>query len=411
MQRSLFTGVSGLRNHQTKLDVIGNNIANVNTTAFKAGRVRFQDILSQNIRGASAPLMGRGGINPAQVGLGMSVAAIDTIHNPGSLQNTGRPTDLAIQGDGFFVMSDGVSEFYSRDGAFSLGADGDLVNGANGFKPLGWQADAFGNIDTNAPLQSLNIPLGHAVSTRATENMVLSSNLNALAEAGDEHIAEVMIFDSQGGMHLVEMTFTNFGGNTWSWEANRIAEDGTPLELGGTGEVVFDGHGSFQSTTGDTSLVFTGIDDVNGLEIALDFNDMTQVVGTSNAQVRYQDGFPAGELDEFAIGKTGVISGIYTNGLVVELGQIALASFANPEGLTKAAGNMYQVSSNSGQPRVGGAGLEGRGSIETATLEMSNVDLSYEFTEMITTSRGFQANSRVITTSDDMLQEVVNLKR
>ncbi|EEG76521.1 flagellar hook protein FlgE [Dethiobacter alkaliphilus] len=408
MQRSLFTGVSGLRNHQTKMDVIGNNIANVNTTAFKAGRVRFQDILSQNIRGASAPQDGRGGINPAQVGLGMSVASIDTIHTPGSLQSTGRPTDLAIQGSGFFVMSDGANEFYSRDGAFSLGSDGDLVNGANGFKPLGWQADAFGNINTNGPLQPLNIPLGHNVTTRATENLTFSSNLDSLAEIGTEHMAESLVYNSQGGSHLVEIIFTKTGSNTWEWEASGITGNET---VSGQGTIEFDEFGNLLQATGDAAISITDIDGADDISMAVDFNNMSQVVGHSNAQVRYQDGFPAGELTEFTIGKTGVISGIYTNGLVVELGQIALASFDNPEGLMKAAGNMYQVSSNSGQARVGGAGLEGRGVIETGTLEMSNVDLSYEFTEMITTSRGFQANSRVITTSDDLLQEVVNLKR
>jgi flagellar hook protein FlgE len=412
MQRSLFTAVSGLRNHQVKMDVIGNNIANVNTTAFKGGRVRFQDILSQNIRGASAPQQGRGGINPAQVGLGMSIGAIDTIHTQGSMQNTGRPTDLAIQGNGFFVMGDGTNVFYSRDGGFSLGADGDLVNAANGFKPLGWAADAFGNIDTNAQLQSLNIPIGQKVNTRATENLYFSANLNSLAAVGDIHDMEVMVYDSQGGMHIMDVSFTKQADNEWEWEINLVAEDGTLIEAGSTGTIEFDGYGNVISTTAiGGPVVFDDFTTVEDLSITLDFSNMTQVVGENNALVRYQDGFPVGELESFVIGKTGIVSGIYTNGLVVGLGQIALAGFPNPEGLMKASSNMYQVSSNSGQPRIGGPGQEGRGMIETATLEMSNVDLSNEFTEMITTTRAFQANSRVITTSDDLLQEVVNLKR
>ncbi|MDW7651487.1 MAG: flagellar hook protein FlgE [Bacillota bacterium] len=405
MQRSLFTAVTGLRNHQTKMDVIGNNIANVNTTAFKGGRVRFQDILSQNIRGASAPQLGRGGINPAQVGLGMSIGAIDTIHTQGSLQNTGRATDLAIQGNGFFVMSDGSNISYTRDGAFSVGADGDLVNAANGFKPLGWAADDFGRIDTSAPLESLNIPIGERVTTRATENLIFSANLNAEAAVGDTHAAEVLVYDSQGGMHSIEVAFTKTATNTWDWQASWPGGAEGPW----TGALVFDEFGNWESTTGGP-ITFTP-DGVDTLTINPDFTNMSQVVGLSNALVRYQDGFPVGELESFTIGKTGIVSGVYTNGLVRELGQIALAGFPNPEGLTKAGANMYQVTSNSGQARIGGAGLEGRGTIETATLEMSNVDLSYEFTEMITTSRAFQANSRVISTSDDLLQEVVNLKR
>ena len=410
MQRSLFAAVSGLRNHQVKMDVIGNNIANVNTTAFKGGRVRFQDILSQNIRGASAPQLGRGGLNPAQVGLGMSIGAIDTIHTQGSLQNTGRPTDLAIQGNGFFVMSDGINQFYTRDGAFSVGADGELVNAANGFKPLGWAADAAGGIDTNTPLRALNIPIGNRVNTRATENLVLGGNLDALtafpAPPALPHIAEVVAYDSQGGMHTVAIALTKTAANSWNWAAT----SGTHvMTAGSSGTLTFDVSGNLTASTGGP--IGFAPPGVAALSIASDFSGLTQVAGQSSALVRSQDGFPVGELESFTIGNTGVISGIYTNGLVVPLGQVALAGFPNPEGLQKAAANMFQISSNSGQPRIGGAGLEGRGSIETATLEMSNVDLSVEFTEMITTSRAFQANSRMISASDDLLQEVVNLKR
>ncbi|MBS3947242.1 MAG: flagellar hook-basal body complex protein, partial [Dethiobacter sp.] len=189
MQRSLFSAVTGLRNHQVKMDVLGNNIANVNTIAFKGSRVRFQDILNQNIRGASAPQFGRGGINPAQVGLGMSIGAIDTIHTQGNLQSTGRATDLAIQGSGFFVMSDGVGRTFTRDGAFSVGADGDLANAANGFKPLGWAADASGAISTTAPLGPLNIPIGQTV-TSATTSLNFAGNLDAAAASGATHLAE-----------------------------------------------------------------------------------------------------------------------------------------------------------------------------------------------------------------------------
>ncbi|NLZ93497.1 MAG: flagellar hook protein FlgE [Firmicutes bacterium] len=405
MQRSLFTGVTGLRNHQTKLDVIGNNIANVNTVAYKNSRVRFQDVFSQMIHGASAPHGGRGGTNAAQVGMGMTIGAIDTIHTQGSPQYTGVPTDMAIQGKGYFVVTDGVNQFYTRDGAFSRGADGDLVNSANGLKLLGWTADAAGNIDTTAPLTTLNIPLGERLITKATENIYFSANLNADAQVGDEHVTDVLVYDSQGGIHSITFTFRKDDVNEWSWQVS-----GTPPMLQGSGTLVFDTIGNLQSSVIDVDLRLepTGADPIT---ITPDFSAVSQVVGKSNAQVNMQDGFPVGELEDYMIGKTGIISGIYTNGMVRELGQIALATFANPEGLTKAAGNLYSLSANSGQVRIGGAGEEGRGTIETSSLEMSNVDLSYEFTEMITTSRAYQANSRVITTSDELLQEVVNLKR
>lgn len=411
MQRSLFTAVTGLRNHQVKMDVIGNNIANVNTTAYKTGRVRFQDVLSQNIRGASAPQSGRGGINPAQVGLGMSIAGIDTIHTQGSLQNTGRATDLAIQGNGFFVVSDGVSLCFTRDGAFSLGADGDLVNSGNGFKPLGWMANQDGTINTDGALGSINIPIGEKVITSATKNIIFSGNIDANTEAGDKYETESIAYDSQGSMHTVKVTFEKTAtDNVWNWSAEYADADGVFQPAGAGGTVTFNESGNFTDFTGGP-ITFAPAGGAAELTIAPDFGGVSQVAGSSNALVRYQDGFPVGELEGFAIGKSGVISGIYSNGLVRELAQIALASFASPEGLMKAASNMYQVSANSGEPRIGVAGFEGRGIIETGTLEMSNVDLSFEFTEMITTSRAFQANSRVITSSDDLLQEIVNLKR
>ena len=410
MQRSLFSAVTGLRNHQVKMDVLGNNIANVNTIAFKGGRVRFQDILNQNIRGASAPQAGRGGINPAQVGLGMSIGAIDTIHTQGNLQSTGRATDLAIQGSGFFVMSDGVGRAFTRDGAFSVGADGDLVNTANGFKPLGWAADAAGVISTTSPLRSLNIPIGQTV-TSATTSLNFAGNLDAAATTGGAHLTEVLVYDSQGGLHTVEVTFTKTGTNAWNWAANRILPPPAtpPHPSVGTGTLTFDTFGNLTASTGGP-IAFTPTG-AAALSIVPDFDRLTQVVGLNNALVRFQDGFPVGELESFTIGRTGIISGAFTNGLLRDLGQLALANFPNAEGLLKGATNMFQVSSNSGLPRIGAAGQEGRGVMETATLEMSNVDLSAEFTEMITTSRAFQANSRVITSSDELLQEVVNLKR
>ncbi|NLZ38500.1 MAG: flagellar hook protein FlgE [Firmicutes bacterium] len=407
MQRSLFTGVTGLRNHQTKLDVIGNNIANVNTVAYKSSRVRFQDVFSQIIHGASAPQGGRGGTNAAQVGMGMTLGAIDVLHTQGSPQYTGVPTDMTIQGSGYFVVTDGVNQFYTRDGAFARGADGDLVNSANGLKLLGWVADAAGNIDTTAELTTLNIPLGERLITKATENLVFSANLNADAQIGEQHVTDALVYDSQGGVHSITFTFEKTGVNEWEWQV--IVPPGVTLQQGGSGTLSFDNNGNFASVTDNTlSLGIAGVDDLN---LTIDFSAVSQVVGKSNAQVSQQDGFPVGELADYMIGKTGIISGIYTNGMVRNLGQIALATFANAEGLTKAAGNLYTISANSGQARIGAAGEEGRGTIETSSLEMSNVDLSYEFTEMITTSRAYQANSRVITTSDELLQEVVNLKR
>ncbi len=414
MQRSLFTAISGLNNHQIKLDVIGNNIANVNTTAFKAGRVRFEDILNQSLRGASAPQQNRGGINPAQVGLGMQVAAIDNNHAQGNLQSTGRPTDLAIQGSGFFVVSDGRQHFYTRDGSFSRGMDGYLVNSANGFRVMGWMADSEGNINENAALSPLEIPIGFKSVAQATGNVVFGANLDAGALVGYTHVLETEIFDSLGRQHTLEITFEKTDHNEWTWTAGVInpADPGGPRLGAGTGTINFTVHGYVDTTTPPANtFTYNPGAGAAPMTVRMDLLSLSQLRGDTNALVRGQDGFPEGTLSSFTIGSSGLISGVFTNGMVRTLGQIAVCRFENPEGLTKVGSNLYEPSPNSGTARVGSPGTQGRGLLQTATLEMSNVNLAYEFTEMITTSRAFQANSRVITSSDELLQEVVNLKR
>jgi flagellar hook protein FlgE len=408
MQRSLFTAISGLNNHQTKLDVIGNNIANVNTTAFKSGRVRFEDILNQTLRGASAPQNNMGGTNPIQVGLGMQVAAIDNNHTQGNLQSTGRDTDIAIQGNGFFVISNGVQNFYTRDGSFSRGSDGYLVNSANGFRVMGWQADNSGIINDNGEPTAIEIPIGFKAVTQATTNAMFAANLGAHTLVGETHVLETNIYDSLGQVHTLETVFEKTGLNQWSWTAEVINPDGTRTGTG-TGTITFNTQGHVDEVSASTfTFSPAGADPV---QIEMEFMSMSQLVGETTALVRYQNGFPEGVLTSFNIGGTGIITGVYSNGMVRPLGQIALCRFENPEGLSKIGSNMYQSSANSGSALIGLPGTQGRGILQTSTLEMSNVNLAFEFTELITTSRAFQANSRVITSSDELLQEIVNLKR
>lgn len=281
MLRSLYSGVSGMRSFQTKMDVIANNIANVNTTGFKAGRANFQDMLSQTTSNAQGPTTrGLGGINAQQVGLGVRVGAIDTIMTGGPLQPTNRALDFAIEGSGFFIVSgdEGVTTSYTRDGSFYTDYEGNIVN-AGGMKIMGY-------------------PKG-----------VESGGLNSLK----------------------------------------------PLKIPDT-------HGN-------------------------------------------------AKLDEFTIDSSGKVTALYSDGEKVEIGTIATANFNNPEGLEKAGNNLYVESNNSGEAQIAMAGADGHGYIRQGFLEMSNVDLANEFTEMIVTSRAYQANSRSITTSDEMLQELINLKR
>lgn len=407
MLRSLSTAVSGLRNHQTKLDVVGNNIANVNTVGFKYGVARFQDIFSQTLRGATAPLGGTGGINPMQVGLGMGISSIATVHEQGAITGTGRETDLAINGRGFFIVSDGYQNYYTRDGSFTRDASGVLVN-ANGLRLLGWVGE---ETDTSQPLGEICIPLGESMIARATENMVFTGNLDAGAADDGTYTYPTYVYDSLGNMHYITVTFTKTAANTWSYEFFDSADPPNSL---GDGELVFTSEGVFDPE--NSSINDVSLDLSNGattpLSITPDFTALTQLASDeSNVLLKGQDGFAAGELATFNIESTGIITGTYTNGMVRQIAQIAMASFINPEGLLKMGSNLYTVSSNSGEARIGLPGADGRGEIQSRALEMSNVDLANEFTELITTSRGFQANTRVISTSDEVLLELINIKR
>jgi len=409
MLRSMFSAISGLRGHQVMMDVIGNNIANVNTVGFKSGRVNFQDILSQTFRGASAPQGGLGSINPAQVGLGMTVAGIDVLQTQGNLQSTGRLTDMAIQGDGFFVLSDGGRQFYTRDGAFDVGLGGDLLNSASGLKVQGWVADQAGAVDTTTAVTDVVIPLGTRTTALPSSAAGLTGNLDASAADGTTASTTLNVYDSLGIRHSIKVTFTKTGSNAWDWAAAADAAD-TGTSTSSSGSLTFNSDGTVAAATGSP----ISIDLTNGatspLSLPVDMAAMTQYQGTSalNAST---DGFSSGTLVTFTIGSGGDITGVFSNGQTQLLGQIAMGSFVNPGGLLRQGQNLFGASSASGDPSIGLPGQGGRGTVTTGSLEMSNVDLATQFTGMITAQRGFQANGRVITTSDEMLQELVNLKR
>ncbi|HEX7490377.1 MAG TPA: flagellar hook protein FlgE [Candidatus Limnocylindrales bacterium] len=421
MLRSMFSAISGLRGHQIMMDVIGNNIANVNTVGFKSGRVNFQDILSQTVHGATAPSGGLGSINPAQIGLGMTVAGIDVLQTQGNLQSTGKTTDMAIQGDAFFIESDGGQTVYTRDGAFDIALDGSLANPASGLKVQGWQADSAGGIDITQPITNLVIPIGQRTTALATSHVTLSGNLDAGAADATTVPTTMTVFDSLGISHSVKVTFTKTGANAWSWSATKDAAD-TGIDIAQTaaaagppvvaavnnGTLSYTSGGVFSASTG--SLSFTFPDGATATTPSIDLSAMTQFSGTSQPAGQ-TDGFTSGTLSTFSVGNAGELSGVYSNGQTQVLGQIALANFLNSAGLLRAGQNNFSATSASGAASVGTAGTGGRGTVTTGALEMSNVDLATQFTGMITAERGFQANGRVITTSDEMLQELVNLKR
>ncbi len=391
MLRSLFSGISGLRAHQTMLDVTGNNIANVNTTGFKASQTQFQDTLSQVLTNAGAAQNGVGGTNPAQVGLGVRVAGITTNFQQGAAQLTNRSTDMMISGDGFFVVRKGAEQMYTRAGAFDFDATGQLVTPDGGLVQ-GWAAGGDGSIDVNGPLVDLRLPIATLMGAAPTTNATFEGNLPADATAGTTLNRDVDVYSADGTVSTLALAFTRTAAG---WDVSATL-DGTTV----TGAMTFDVDGT--QLTGGTVAV-------GGLTV--DLSSVTGYAGLDTIEASGQDGRAAGTLQSFTINADGTLLGSFSNGLKQALGRVALSTFTNPAGLEKAGGSLYRTTVNSGDAQVGAAGTGGRGELTGGALEMSNVDLSAEFTNLIIAQRGFQANSRVITTSDELLQELVNLKR
>ena len=411
MLRSMFSAISGLRAHQTKMDVTGNNIANVNTVGYKSSTTVFQDTLSQVIRAGGAPAADRGGTNPAQVGLGVKVAAITTNWTQGATQSTGRSTDFMIEGDGFFVTNTGTEQLYTRAGSFDFDGTGRLVT-PDGSVLQGWMADAAGTINTNGPIDDLSVPYGQIVNPLQTTSGVVEGNLPATTATGESIQTGITMYDSQGKAQKVFYNFTKLAAAD-SWELDVVHENGTVLV--NNASVVFDAAGAMTTPAAPGTLPsftppaatfpsWTGA-------ITIDLSGMSQFGGANTVAAPEQNGYALGSLQSFTLGNDGTIMGIYSNGLRQPIGKLALASFNNPGGLEKAGSSSFRVGDNSGVANVGVAGVGGRGVLNSGALEMSNVDLAEEFTGLIVAQRGFQANSRVITTSDELLQDLVNLKR
>jgi flagellar hook protein FlgE len=415
MMRSLFAGVSGLRNHQIRMDVIGNNIANVNTTGYKASRVTFEEAFAQQLQGASRPPGDSGnvsgGVNPVQVGLGMNIGSIDLLFTQGNLETTGVTTDLAIQGDSFFVASDGSQNFYTRSGNFQLDANGRMVASTNGFIVQGKIAEGGVLTDT---IQDIRLPFGQKSAARATETVSFAGNLDAEADVGATRETTITVFDAMGARDEMTISFTKTSGTTWDYAV--ASGDGTTVS-GDTGTLTFDNQGRLAAPVPTDPFVFTPASGAEDVSVDLRFGTagtiegLSQFAAPSTAVVRDQDGYTMGDLERISIDQTGTVTGAFTNGVTLTLAQIVLADFNNPAGLIRSGDNMYQVSANSGSPVLGFSAEGSQSSITSGALEMSNVDLAQEFTGMITAQRGFQSNARVITTADEMLQEVVTLKR
>jgi flagellar hook protein FlgE len=443
MLRSLFSGVSGLRNHQIRMDVIGNNIANVNTVAFKAGRVTFKEGFAQLVAGASRPPGDHGGINPIQVGLGSQIGSIDTLFSQGNIETTGIATDLAIQGESFFVVAKGNQHYYTRSGNFQLDADGRLVSPTNGFVVQGRMAV---NGVFQDGVRDIKLPFGQKTAAKPTDTITLAGNMDAAAVVFDKgpyaavdpmdpaqralpqnsasyKDVSITVYDSLGSKHELKMVMWKSAESQWDYKFDPTGLAVTPAgitEVSGTHPMTFKADGTLDTSAFiPPKVTFTPLDGASPMVITLDpsggalggTNGLTQFAGTNNAVLRDQNGYQSGTLQNFTIDRTGTISGAFSNGTNVSLAQISLADFNNPGGLIRAGDNMYTVSGNSGNAVLGFALAGAQAEVTSGALEMSNVDLAQEFTSMIVAQRGFQANGRVITTSDQMLEELVQLKR
>lgn len=434
---SLFSGVSGLNANGNAMSVIGNNIANANTIGFKSSRAIFGDLLSSQVSGS-------GGIS--QIGRGVGMSIVDNVFSQGTFENTETNTDLAVEGPGFFIVSDPTTgnavNNYTRAGAFRFDAEGNMVN-PEGYNVMGYNLDENGN--TIGDLTPIRADTQSFTQAGPTSSINLNTNLDSdsvtlgvpfdrLDPSGTSNYAtSIQVFDSLGSTHLMTTYFTKTAQQAWDW--NTVVDGGEltggtagELEVVGSGSLGFDESGNLETVDGNSLFDVNG-DPVfppptadttanalvwnNGAvqdqQVAIDMQT-TQYASPSVVVSQEQDGFGTGTLVKLSVDEEGNVVGNFSNGTPRKLMRLALAKFTNPNALNKAGNNMFNESEGSGVPIVGTVG-SGVGNIFTNALEQSNVDLAQQFVKMITTQRGFSANSKTITTTDEMLAEVINLKR
>lgn len=451
MMRSLYSGVAGLKTHQTRMDVIGNNIANVNTTAYKSQSMTFSDLMYQTTQAASGanPTTGVGGTNARQIGLGAKTSAIKTaITTQGASQTTNDPFDIMITGDSFFIVNNGQNNYFTRDGSFYVDGAGNLAMTSTGYNVMGWKVDPN---DASAIKQDTV----SALRIMTTENMTYppeatkSARISGIIDKNDTNvnaaagkIMNLEFYDNQGYKYTAKLSvhstkddgkFTVKLDDILDSKGKTVLPDPTKASLQQNNANVTDPvlefdlkNGSFKNvgTAGGTESTLTLHFDTGTFpsftDITIDFSKCSNLNknGSSTVSPIRGDakgngaGRKVGEMSGIEIHKDGMIYANYDNGCSRLLGQIAVATFANASGLAKEGDNLYSATQNSGDfDGIGTDITTGGGYMNTGVLEMSNVDLSSEFTEMITTQRGFQANSRIITVSDTLLEELTNLKR
>ena len=404
--------LSGLDAESNALSVISNNLANLNTVGYKKQDASFQDLFYQTVG-----VTGSG--DPIQIGAGSSVAATSTNFTDGSLDTSGVATDVAITGNGFFVtqQADGSQQF-TRDGHFTINSSGDLMT-QDGQMVMGYQA-VNGVITPGTALSAIQLGQGLISPPLATTSMQMNTNLDASAAVGTNFSTPISVYDSLGVSHVLTFEFTKTAANSWSYNitvpAADLGQTGAPVSIS-TGTMNFDSNGVLTAPAANvTGVGLTGLAD-GATDMSLTWNLfdssnnplITQVASASTTSTTSQDGYSSGNLLNFNIGSDGVIQGTFSNGQTRAVGQLALASFADAQGLQRLGSNSYAATLSSGAPVVGVPGAGGRGTLTGGALEQSNVDIATEFADMILAQRGFQANAKVVTTFDEITQDTINL--
>ena len=440
LSRSIANGASSLQAHQRKLDVISNNIANANTVGYKSSRANFAEQFNQLYSNGNGPdnvgVIGNGGINPKQMGLGVKLSSISMDMGQGTLETTSRSLDLALQGDGFFVFNNNNTQVYSRAGAITRDKSGNFVDTNSGAFLQGFNL-LPNSTKLDNQIKNLNVSQSTISAPRQTQNINMSGNLNSLAATGAQYATSISVFDNEGAAHTLNVTFTKTA------NANEFSLTGTldgnnvtlPVGAGGTTTILFNNDGTIANVNGavpaSRSLAVTGTElntalgpNVNvfdatknlSVNFAADANNLlsglTQVGSPNSANMSNQDGYASGTLTDLTVDPQGKIWGAFTNGQSQVLGQVLVAKFTNPTGLIKQGNNFYTDSPNSGLANIGTAGENFPStSISGYALEQSNVEMTEQFTEMIAAQRGFEAAARTVTVSDQLLGETNNLKR
>lgn len=416
---AFYSGLSGLSSNASALNVIGNNLSNINTVGFKGSTMTFRDIFAS--AGATST---QGNGNPIQFGLGVQTNSVNQDFAQSSFQATGNGLDMALQGNGFFTLqTKGGTQVFSRAGNFTRDSLGYLV-ASDGSSVMGWNRDASGNVVTTTSMVPIQVSAA-TLGAQATTTMSLGVNLNAAAATGATFQTAVQVYDSLGNAQNLTITYTKGAGNNWTYSVAGPAGStvtGTPA----SGTIAFDATGKVSSLNGGPTPPTSANNSVLNITwpggsatSTINFNiinadgsqNFTGLSSPSTTVSSSQNGFPAGTLRDLTVDSDGMITGTFTNGQILKMAQLAVSSFTNVNGLEQAGNNHWSQSLASGAPTIGLANQGGRGAILGSNLELSNVDVASEFTKLIVSQRGYQANSRIVTTTDELLQETLNLKR